>query len=73
MTWMQRLKRVFNIDIETFERCKGQVKIIACIEDPAIIERILTHLNGKARSTDPVVVLPEYSIVLNLLTIFSTG
>jgi len=58
MTWMQRLKRVFNIDIETCERCKGQVKIIACIEDPAIIERILAHLNGKARSTDPVI-LPE--------------
>ena len=33
MTWMQRLKRVFNIDIETCERCSGQVKIIACIEE----------------------------------------
>jgi hypothetical protein len=33
MTWMQRLKRVFNIDIETCERCAGQVKIIACIEE----------------------------------------
>ena len=50
MTWMQRLKRVFNIDIETCERCAGQVKIIACIEDPAVIERILAHLNGKAPS-----------------------
>ena len=47
MTWMQRLKRVFNIDIETCERCAGQVKIIACIEDPAVIERILAHLEGK--------------------------
>ena len=42
-----RLKRVFNIDIETCERCAGQVKIIACIEDPSVIERILAHLNGK--------------------------
>jgi hypothetical protein len=50
MTWMQRLKRVFNIDIETCERCAGQVKIIACIEDPAVIEKILAHLNGKAPS-----------------------
>ena len=50
MTWMQRLKRVFNIDIETCERCAGQVKIIACIEDPAVIERILAHLKGKAPS-----------------------
>ena len=29
MTWMQHLKRVFNIDIETCERCGGQVKVIA--------------------------------------------
>ena len=29
------------------EHCKGQVKITACIEDPAAIERILAHLNGK--------------------------
>jgi hypothetical protein len=58
MTWMQRLKRVFNIDIETCERCAGQVKIIAYIEDPAVIERILAHLNGKAPSAD-LVMLPE--------------
>ena len=25
MTWAQRLKRVFNIDIETCEHCGGQV------------------------------------------------
>ena len=37
MTWAQRLKRVFNIDIETCEACGGRVKVIACIEDPAII------------------------------------
>jgi Putative transposase/Transposase zinc-binding domain len=31
MTWAQRLKRVFNIDIETCNSCGGPVKIIACI------------------------------------------
>tara|TARA_R110001592_G_scaffold65716_1_gene201689 strand:- start:242 stop:559 length:318 start_codon:yes stop_codon:yes gene_type:complete len=41
---MQRLKRVFNIDIETCQRCYGRVKVIACIEDPLIIEKIQTHL-----------------------------
>ena len=46
------MKRVFNIDIETCERCAGQVKIIACIEDPAVIERILAHLKNKAPSTE---------------------
>ena len=47
MTWAQRLKRVFNIDIETCNSCGGHVKIIACIEAPAVIEKILTHLERK--------------------------
>lgn len=34
MSWAQRLKRVFQIDIETCDHCGGAVKIIACIEDP---------------------------------------
>ena len=44
MTWMQRLKRVFNIDIKTCERCGGKVKVIASIEDPDVIAHILKHL-----------------------------
>ena len=31
MTWAQRLKRVFNIDIETCSKCGGDVRIIASI------------------------------------------
>jgi len=31
MTWAQRLKRVFRIDIETCEYCGGAVRIIAGI------------------------------------------
>ncbi len=48
--WAQRLKRVFNIDMETCSACGGTVKVIACIEDPAVIERILTHLDEKRAS-----------------------
>jgi hypothetical protein len=44
MTWAQRLKRVFRIDIEQCERCGGKVRIIASIEDPQVIGRILAHL-----------------------------
>ncbi|MFS7508883.1 hypothetical protein AB6W79_11080, partial [Pasteurella multocida] len=29
MTWAQRLKRVFNIDIETCSGCGGAMKVIA--------------------------------------------
>ena len=47
MTWAQRLKRVFGIDIETCRACGAAVRIIACIEDPVVIEKILTHLDSK--------------------------
>ena len=45
MTWAQRLKRVFGIDIHTCAACGGAVRIIACIEDPEVIEKILAHLD----------------------------
>ena len=46
MSWAQRLKRVFNIDITECESCeKTNVKIIACITDPAIIYKIIMHLD----------------------------
>lgn len=44
MTWAQRLKRVFDIDIKVCAFCSGVVKIIACIEDQAVINKILSHL-----------------------------
>ncbi len=44
MTWAQRLKRVFGIDIEICSVCGGAVRIIACIEDPAVIAKILSPL-----------------------------
>ena len=48
MTWMQRLKPVFGIDIETCERCGRKVKVMASIEAPAVIAPILKHLQQKA-------------------------
>jgi hypothetical protein len=58
MTWAQRLKRVFNIDIETCRECGGAVKVIACIEDPVVIQKILTHLKEKA-APEPLGLLPS--------------
>ena len=44
MRWMQRVQRAFRIDIETCQRCGGTLKVIASIEDPELIRRILEHL-----------------------------
>lgn len=53
LTWAQRLKRVFAIDIEVCRRCGGRLRVIASIEDPAVIERILAHLGCAGESVDP--------------------
>jgi hypothetical protein len=63
MTWAQRLKRVFNIDVEICSRCRGAVKVIAdtsdrCIEDQQIIDKSLFHLKKKDGLPSPDV-LPE--------------
>jgi hypothetical protein len=50
MTWAKRLKRVFNIEIETCSECGGDVRIIASIEDPVVIQKILAHLENTASS-----------------------
>jgi hypothetical protein len=51
MSWAQRLKLVFNIDIEVCSRCGGSVRVIACIEEQDIIDRILAHLRRKELET----------------------
>ena len=46
MNWAQRLKRVFGIEIETCEACGRTVRVIASIEDSALIGRILKYLES---------------------------
>jgi hypothetical protein len=75
MTWLagtaQRLKRVFNIDITDCENCqKHNVTIIACITQPAIINKILSYLDkqgsaitGNNTRAPPVEALEQAAIV----------
>ncbi len=44
MSWAQRLKRVFKLDLQSCAGCGGQVRVIAGIEDPLVIGQILAHL-----------------------------
>lgn len=53
MTWAQRLKRVFGIDIKTCQACGSAMKVIACIEDPDVIRKILGHLDRNTPTTTP--------------------
>jgi len=49
MSWARLLKRVFDLDVERCGQCSGKMGIIAAIEEPAVIERILTHLGLSAQ------------------------
>ena len=51
MTWMQRLKRVFAIDIETCPKCGGKLRVIARIENPDVIATILEHIRVREAAT----------------------
>ena len=41
---------MFAVDLEHCPLCGGEFKIIAAIEEPAVIVRILTHLGLSARA-----------------------
>ena len=42
-----KMKRVFKIDVEMCRVCGGSARVIACIEDPVVIKKILVHLQEK--------------------------
>jgi len=45
--------------VEICSHCGGAVKVIACIEDQQVIDKILTHLKKKDRLPLPPDALPE--------------
>ncbi|MEO7861106.1 MAG: hypothetical protein ABIU05_11790 [Nitrospirales bacterium] len=50
MSWAQLLTRVFAIDLTTCPQCGGPLTLLAAIEDPAVIIKILTHLGLPTRA-----------------------
>ncbi len=44
ISWSRLLRRMFDIDVEKCPNCGGQIKIVAAIEEPGVIKKILTHL-----------------------------
>jgi hypothetical protein len=57
MNWARRLKRVFGIEIEQCARCGGRLQVIASIEEPELIERILAHRRERGEEAAPTAAL----------------
>ena len=53
LTWAQRLKRVFNIDISVCPLCGGTTRVIADIIDTDIIQKILDHIEAQPPPLSP--------------------
>ncbi|HEV8613664.1 MAG TPA: serine hydrolase [Gemmatimonadales bacterium] len=48
--WAELLRRIFEVDPLACPRCRGLMRLVAVITDPAVITRILAH---RARARDP--------------------
>ena len=44
LAWASLMMRVFGEDVLTCPECDGRLRLIAHIEDPAVVARILRHL-----------------------------
>ncbi len=53
ISWARLLKRVFNIDLEACHLCSGKMKIIAVIEEPEVVKKILYHLGLPTKPPEP--------------------
>ena len=54
MTWMQRLRRVYDIDISVCPHCGGALKVLAVITEPVVIAAILAHVAKREARAPPV-------------------
>ena len=49
MGWAKMLRRVFDIDVQTCQKCGGKIKIISAILSGQVIKRILSHLGENTK------------------------
>ncbi len=53
-TWAELMARIFLIDVLECQNCGGRMKVIAAIEDPDVIRKILVHLGLPTDIPTPV-------------------
>lgn len=59
MSWAQRFRRVFNIDINECEKLQEHnVTVTTCIIDSHVIQKILKHLDKKYPTSSQTMLLP---------------
>jgi len=64
----KRLQLAFGIDIESCPECGGTLRVIACIEDPPLIAKILGHVRRREALFDSTPRAPPGLLPLPNLT-----
>jgi hypothetical protein len=50
-TWPALMRRVFDLDVLACPRCGGRLRVIATVQDPAVVRTLLAHV-GRALSPE---------------------
>jgi hypothetical protein len=54
MSWVQRLRYVFDIDLNRCPRCGAAMRVLAVITEPRVIAAILEHIDTHAARAAPI-------------------
>ena len=46
--WAELLRRIFEVDPLRCPRCGAAMRVVACLTEPPVIDRILTHRRRQA-------------------------
>jgi hypothetical protein len=52
-SWPELMRHAFGVDVLACTRCGGRMHVVATIEDPVVIRRILTHLGLPTEGSAP--------------------
>ena len=58
-TWAALMRRVFALDVLACPRCGGRLRVIATVQDPAVVRAILAHLGLATGSDSPSPAPPQ--------------
>jgi len=51
--WARLIKKIYEVDPLECPKCKNEMRIIACIDQPDVIHKILSHLDLLGRDCNP--------------------
>jgi hypothetical protein len=58
------MRRVFDLDVLACPHCGGRLRVIATVQDPAVVRTILAHLS-RANAPDPPGPAPPAPLALS--------